>query len=75
MGRHRNVTAAEFVIVNVVYKDGTRRSNCKVPRAALRGYADEEDIRRAIEEQERNIAEMSGQAPRPIASIVRVKER
>jgi hypothetical protein len=75
MGRSRNPTVSEFIVVNVVYKDGSKRSHCKVPSSVLRGYADEEDIRRAIEAQERNISEMSGQAPRAIASITRIKQR
>ena len=75
MGRSRNPTVSEVIVVNVVYKDGSKRSNCKVPSSVLRGFADDDDIRKAIEAQERSISEMSGQAPRAIASIARVKQR
>jgi hypothetical protein len=65
-------SGGEFVLVNVTYEDGTQRSNRRVPRAQLSGFDDAADIRQAIEEQDRKIAEMSGQPRAPIKSIKRV---
>lgn len=73
MGRKKSdAEDGEFILVNVVYGDGSLRSNRKVPKSQLSGYADDEDIRRAIEAQDAKIAEMSGQSRGPIASIKRV---
>ena len=73
MGRSRKQDdKAEFVIVNVLYEDGSQRSNRKVSRAQLSGFDDVADIRQAIEEQDRKIAELSGQPRAAIKSITRV---
>ena len=75
MSRRKSITAdAEFVLVNVVYADGTLRSNRKVPRSQLSGFDDKADIRQAIEAQDRKISGMSGQPPGSIASIALVKK-
>ena len=75
MSRRKSITAdAEFFLVNVVYADGTLRSNRKVPRSQLSGFDDKADIRQAIEVQDRKISGMSGQPPGSIASIVLVKK-
>jgi hypothetical protein len=74
MGRSSNKkrdAGSEFVLVNVVYEDGSQRSNRRVPRAQLSGFDDTADIRQAIEEQDRKIAELSGQPPARIKSIIR----
>ncbi len=68
-------TSDEFVLVNVVYEDGTQRSNRKIPASELTGFDDDTDIERAIEEQDRKIAELSGQPRGPIKSITRVNSR
>ena len=68
-------TSDEFVLVNVVYEDGTQRSNRKIPASELSGFDDDADIERAIEEQDRKIAELSGQPRGPIKSITRVSSR
>jgi len=75
MARRKPEPVDAFVLVDVVYADGTQRSNRKVPQSALSGYDDAGDLRRAIEEQDRKIAELSGRAPLAIASIKRVKKR
>jgi hypothetical protein len=63
---------SEFVLVNVLYEDGSQRSNRKIPRTQLSGFDDATDIRQAIEEQDRKIAELSGQPRAAIKSITRV---
>ena len=76
MGRRRADTSdGEFILVNVLYEDGSQRSNRKVPKSLLSGFDDEAEIRQAIEEQDRKIEEMSGQPRGPIASISRVTKR
>lgn len=73
MGRSRKQDdKSEFVLVNVLYEDGSQRSNRKVSRAQLSGFDDVADIRQAIEEQDRKIAELSGQPRAAIKSITRV---
>ncbi|MFM2129524.1 MAG: hypothetical protein RL477_1070 [Pseudomonadota bacterium] len=76
MGRSKQSAAdSEFLLVNVVYEDGTQRSNRKIPTSQLTGFDDAGDIRAAIEAQDRKIAELSGQERGPIVSIARVKKR
>lgn len=62
---------AEFVMFDVVYVDGSRRSNRRVPSAVLGGLDGDEPAREAIMEQDRAIAEKSGMPPLEIASIER----
>jgi hypothetical protein len=68
--RHRRVDA-KFVPFDVLYEDGTRSSNRKVPGELLGGLDGDEPARAAIEEQDRRIAEASGRPARRIASITR----
>ncbi|MEZ6028365.1 MAG: hypothetical protein R3C46_01330 [Hyphomonadaceae bacterium] len=64
----------EFVLFNVVYEDGSQKSNRKVPAEALDDPFDKEGaIREAIETQDRAISEKSGLPPLAIKSITRVK--
>jgi hypothetical protein len=62
---------ADFVLFDVVYEDGTQRSNRKVPSAALGGLEKDAPARAIIEEQDREIAEKSGLAPVAIKSLHR----
>jgi hypothetical protein len=64
-------TRAEFVLFDVVYEDGTQRSNRKVPSEALGGLDGDDAARGVIEAQDRAIAEKSGIPPVPIKSIRR----
>jgi hypothetical protein len=61
----------EFVLFNVVYEDGSQKSNRKVPVDILGGLDGDEPARAAIMEQDREIAEKSGLPPLPIKSITR----
>jgi hypothetical protein len=61
----------EFVMFDIVYEDGTQRSNRKVPAEILGGLDGDEPARGAIMEQDRQIAEKSGMPPLPIKSIKR----
>ncbi len=72
----------DFVLFDVVYEDGTQRSNRKVPASLLGGLDKDEPARAVIEEQDREIAAKSGLAPVAIKTLRRsgakapkVKER
>jgi hypothetical protein len=62
---------AEFVLFDVTYEDGSQRSNRRVPSQLLGGMDGDAPARAEIEEQDRQIAERSGQAPLPIKSVRR----
>ena len=61
----------EFVLFDVVYEDGSQRSNRRVPGEALGGLDGDDAARVIIEQQDREIAEKSGQIPLQIKSIRR----
>jgi hypothetical protein len=62
----------EFAFFDVVYEDGSQRSNRRVPAELLGGLDGDEPARGYILEQDREIAEKSGRAPLAIKSISRV---
>jgi hypothetical protein len=62
----------EFVFFDVVYEDGSQRSNRRVPAEILDGLDKDEPARGFIVEQDREIAEKSGRAPLEIKSLARV---
>jgi hypothetical protein len=62
----------EFAFFNVVYEDGSQRSNRRVPSELLGGLEGDEPARGYIIEQDREIAEKTGRAPLAIKSVERV---
>lgn len=62
---------AEFVMFDVVYSDGSRSSNRRVPTALLGGLDGDEPARDAIIEQDAAIAEKSGRPALAITSLTR----
>jgi hypothetical protein len=62
---------SEFVLFNVVYEDGSQRSNRRVPSEILGGLDGDKPARAVIEEQDRAIAEKSGLPPMRIKSLIR----
>jgi len=66
-----NAGNADFVLFDVLYEDGTRSSNRRVPSDLLGGLDGDEPARDIIEEQDRKIGEMSGRPRAPIKSIAR----
>ncbi len=62
---------SEFVMFDVVYEDGTQRSNRKVPRALIGGVDGDKPAHGFLIEQDRDIAEKSGRPASPIRSITR----
>lgn len=61
----------EFVFFDVLYEDGSQRSNRRVPAELLGGLEKDEPARGFVVEQDREIAEKSGRAPLAIKSIGR----
>ena len=62
----------EFAFFNVVYEDGSQRSNRRVPSELLGGLDGDEPARGYIIEQDREIAEKAGKPVIEIKSISRV---
>ena len=62
---------SEFVMFDVVYEDGTQRSNRKVPRALTGGIDGDKPAHEFMIEQDRDIAEKSVRPPVKIKSIER----
>ena len=60
----------EFAFFNVVYEDGSQRSNRRVPTDLLGGLDGDEPARNFIMEQDREIAEKSG---KPVLEIKRLE--
>ena len=72
MGRKPGTrTVGEFVLFDVVYEDGTQRSNRKVPASELGGLEGDEPAKAIIAAQDREIAEKSGLPRGPIKSVRR----
>ena len=65
----------EFVLFDVLYEDGTRTSNRKVPGSELGEVDGDVLARNHIEAQDRQIAEISGKPRTPIKSLTRVRRR
>jgi hypothetical protein len=62
---------SEFVMFDVLYEDGTQRSNRKVPRELLGGIDGDKPAHGFLIEQDREIAEKSGRPLAKIKSITR----
>jgi hypothetical protein len=54
---------SEFVMFDVIYEDGSQRSNRKVPRELLGGLDGDKPAHGFLIEQDREIAEKSGRPP------------
>jgi hypothetical protein len=64
-------TRVEFVLFDVLYEDGSQRSNRRVPSTALGGLDGDAAAHATIEEQDRVIAERSGTPALSIKSVRR----
>jgi hypothetical protein len=62
----------EFATYNVIYEDGSQRSNRRVPASLLGGLDGEAPVLEALAEQDRAISEKSGVPPLVIKTITRV---
>jgi hypothetical protein len=70
MGR-KPTARVEYVLFDVFYEDGSRRSNRRVPSEILGGLDGDAAARAVIEEQDRLIAEKSGTPALAIKSMRR----
>jgi hypothetical protein len=64
-------TREGFVLFDVLYEDGSQRSNRRVPSEILGGLDGDAPARAVIEEQDRLIAEKSGKPALAVKSIRR----
>jgi hypothetical protein len=64
-------TRAEFTLFDVVYEDGSQRSNRRVPSGVLGGLDGDAPARDVIAEQDRLIAEKAGTPVLAVKSIHR----
>jgi hypothetical protein len=60
-----------FVFFDIVYEDGTRSSNRKIPSSELIGLEGDAPARDLLEAQDRKIGEMSGTPRPPIKTLSR----
>ena len=66
---------AEFVFFDVMYEDGSQRSNRRVPADILGGLDGDGPARNFIAEQDREIGEKSGMRPLAIKELWRAGEK
>ncbi len=62
---------AEFVLFNVLYDDGTRLSNRRVPAGLIGGLDGDEPAKDFLEAEDRKIGELSGRPRDKIKTIQR----
>lgn len=65
----------EYVLFDVVYEDGSQRSNRKVDASLLGGLDGDEPARTAIMDQDREISQKSGVPPLAIKTIKRTGKK
>ncbi|WP_373504048.1 hypothetical protein [Aestuariivirga sp.] len=70
MAKKKQKVAEGFVFFDVVYEDGTRSSRRKVAAAEIEEHG-EAHAKTAIMDQDRKIAEMSGNSRGPVKTITR----
>jgi hypothetical protein len=68
-------TRVEFALFDVLYEDGSQRSNRRVPNDILGGLDGDDPARAVIEEQDRLIAEKSGHPPLAVKTLRRSNAR
>jgi hypothetical protein len=73
--REKVATASGFVFFDVLYEDGGRSSNRKVPSAEVGTIDGDASAKLYVEAQDRKIAEMSGRPQGVIRSVVRSRSR
>jgi hypothetical protein len=60
-----------YALFDVLYEDGSRSSNRRVPRTLLGGLDGDEPARKVIEDQDNTIAEKAGRPRIPVKTIKR----
>jgi hypothetical protein len=62
---------SEFIAFDVMYEDGSQRSNRRVASADIDPIDGDKSVQALIEDQDRKIEEMSGKSRGPIKSVKR----
>lgn len=62
---------SEYVLFDVIYEDGSQRSNRRVAREVVEGLDGDEPARAVLEAQDLAIAEQSGRPPLSIKTVRR----
>lgn len=76
MGRRAKPSSAGGgVFFDVLYEDGSRSSNRKVPSSELGGIDGDAAVKPYIEAQDRKIAEVSGRPRGAVKSVERSRSR
>jgi hypothetical protein len=75
MARRKPPVSNEFVLFDVVYEDGSRLSNRKVPSDVVGGLDGDEPAKAILEAQDQKIAALSGRPRGAIKSIARSSSR
>ncbi|MBF0095081.1 MAG: hypothetical protein HQL33_10730 [Alphaproteobacteria bacterium] len=75
MARNKKQTDNAFVLFDILYEDGTRSSNRRIPSTLLGGLDGDAPARDMIEEQDRKIAEMSGHPRAAIKTMIRASAK
>jgi hypothetical protein len=69
--REKTATGGGFVCFDILYEDGARSSNRKVPSSELGGLDGDAVVKPYIEAEDRRIAAVSGRPRGAIKSVVR----
>jgi hypothetical protein len=75
VSKKKSPIAGEFLLFDVLYDDGMRTSNRKVPSADLQEWDVDGSVRAILEAQDRDIAERSGRRRGAIKSITPANAR
>jgi hypothetical protein len=75
MARKKQPVSNEFVLFDVLYEDGARLSNRKVPSGAVGGLDGDSPAKDILEAQDEKIAALSGRPRAAIKSIARSSTR
>jgi hypothetical protein len=75
MARKKPPVGNEFVLFDVIYEDGSRLSNRKVPSEAVGGLDGDAPAKEILEAQDQKIAALSGRPRGAIKSIGRSASR
>ena len=70
-GKKSKIIKTGYALFDVLYEDGSRTSNRRVPRSMLAGLEGDGPARKVIEEQDNPIAEKAGRSRIPIKTITR----
>jgi hypothetical protein len=71
MAKKKPNPKAEFVMYDVLYDDGSRTSNRRVPTSLLGGRDEEAEVKAFLAQQDREIAQMSGRPRGDIKQVTR----